>query len=91
MAAMATCRHGDSTTATSEHVVRVNGVESGLLNLDLAGVFQPKSRDSYSESHDVHTESPDAIMLPKVDCIEHITEVESATKLSLFVIIVLPL
>ena len=65
-AAIATCCRGDSFSAHSEHVVRVNGVESGLLNLDLSGVFR---------SCDFHGVSPDAIMLPKADTVEHIAEV----------------
>ena len=65
-AALATCRHGDSLSVHSEHVVRVNGVESGLLNLDLSGAFR---------SCDSHGVSPDAIMLPKTDTVDHIAEV----------------
>ena len=66
------CRHSDSQSAHSEHVVRVNGVESGLMHLDLAAVFQQGSHD---QSHDHHGGSPDAIMLPKADSVEHIAEV----------------
>lgn len=65
-AAIATCRHGDSLSAHSEHVVRINGVESGLMHLDLSSVFR---------SCDSHMVSPDAIMLPKVDSVDHIQEV----------------
>ena len=65
-AAIATCRRGDSLSTHSEYVVRVNGVESGLMHLDLSGVFR---------SCDDHMVSPDSIMLPKVDSVEHIQEV----------------
>ena len=56
------CRHSGSQSAHSEHVVRLNGVESGLMHLDLAAVFH-------------HGGSPDAIMLPKANSVEHIAEV----------------
>lgn len=65
-AAIATCRRGDSASRHSEHVVRVNGIDSGLLHFDLQAVFK---------SCDNHGVSPDAIMLPKVDTVEHIKEV----------------
>ncbi len=48
-------------------------MESGLLHLDLAAVFRPGSHD---QSHDHHGGSPDAIMLPKADSVEHIAEVK---------------
>lgn len=64
--AIATSRHGNSSTQLSEHVVRVNSIDSGLVNLDLREVF--KSCDS-------HKVSPDAVMLPKVETVEHVAEV----------------
>ena len=46
--------------------MRINGVGSGLMNLDLREVFR---------SCDSHGVSPDAIMLPKVESVEHVAEV----------------
>ena len=57
----------------SEHVVRINGVESGLMHHDLSAVF--RSHDASSWSHDLRSGSPDAVMLPKADSVEHIAEV----------------
>ena len=65
-AAIATSRHRNSASRLSEHVVRVNSVDSGLLHSDLRAVFR---------SCEGHMMSPDAIMLPKVDTIEHLMEV----------------
>ncbi|CAI8022751.1 Citramalyl-CoA lyase, mitochondrial [Geodia barretti] len=66
-AAIATSRRDDSQSSLSEHVVRVNGVGSGLMNLDLREVFR---------SCDSHGVSPDAIMLPKVESVEHVAELD---------------
>lgn len=55
-----------------ELVVRVNGVDSGLMGLDLEAVL--------GRSHDSRTEGgvsgiPDSIMLPKCDSTEHLRQV----------------
>ena len=56
-----TCR-GPNT----EHVVRVNGVDSGLLKADLSAVFAGKPSPD---------QLPDALMLPKVESVEHLQQV----------------
>ena len=50
-----------------ELVVRVNGVESGMMGQDLEAVV-----GGYS---DVDGEIPDSIMLPKCDSVEHLRQV----------------
>ena len=75
--AIATSRRGDSASALSEHVVRVNGVNSGLMNSDLREVFR---------SCDSHVMSPDAIMLPKVESAEHVAEVSNFKKINILTV-----
>ena len=53
-----------------ELVVRVNGVDSGLLGSDLEAVLG-RSRDSEEEGV-VSSKIPDSIMLPKCDSVEHL-------------------
>ena len=47
----------------SEYVIRVNGVESGLMSADLRAVFEAGPRE------------PDALMIPKCESIEHLQQV----------------
>ena len=49
-------------------MVRVNGVESGMMELDLAAVVGGAS--------DVPGEPPDALLLPKCDSVEHLRQVK---------------
>jgi len=75
--AIANCRVKGRPSAHCEHIVRVNDVESGLLPLDLEAVF--RSHDSTSWSHDLSHEPrgafPDALLLPKVESVEHLEQV----------------
>ena len=73
--AVANCRLSGSVSADAELVVRVNGVESGMLHQDLNALFGEGSHDPSSLSHDYKGGSPDAIMLPKVENVEHLLEV----------------
>lgn len=57
----------------AEKVVRVNAVDSGMIQADLAAIFG-KSHDQASESCD--RSKPDALMLPKVDSEEHLAELD---------------
>ena len=76
--AVANCRRPGSVSANAEVVVRVNGVESGMLHQDLDALFSHQgSHDPGSSSHDHKGGSPDAIMLPKVESVEHLLEVSS--------------
>ena len=61
----------------SEHVVRVNDAESGLLPLDLEAVFKSCDPASWSHdlSHDPRGVMPDALLLPKVETTEQLQEV----------------
>ena len=54
-----------------ELCVRVNGVDSGLMGLDIEAVFGGRSCDLGEEPSRI----PDSIMLPKCDSIEHLREV----------------
>lgn len=67
--AIASCRSSGLAGAKAEHVVRINGFESGLLHDDLEAVF--------AGSHDVDSANglPNAIMLPKCDSVEQLFEV----------------
>lgn len=58
---LSTCR-GPNT----EHVVRVNGNDSGLLGADLKAVFGGNPPPN---------KLPDALMLPKVESVEHLQQV----------------
>ena len=60
--------------------MRINGVESGMLQQDLAAVFARGSCDQAAKSHDHKSKShdpgePHAVLLPKVDSVEHLLEV----------------
>ena len=73
--AVANCRQPGRVSADAEVVVRVNGVESGMLHQDLDALFGGGSHDPSSPSRDYKSGSPDAIMLPKVESVEHLLEV----------------
>lgn len=60
--------------AHQELVVRVNGVESGLMDLDLGAVLG-RSHESTGEGEEVGGGVPDSIMLPKCDSVEHLRQV----------------
>eukprot|EP00731_Ephydatia_muelleri_P031540 Em0023g47a len=59
---LGTCR-----APNTEHVVRVNGSDSGLLDADLKAVFGGNPSPS---------KLPDALMLPKVENTEHLQQLE---------------
>ena len=61
--AIARCR---SVQCPSELVVRVNGVDSGMMRSDIEAIFDG-TRDPSSD--------PEALMLPKVESVEHLREV----------------
>lgn len=65
--AIAYCRSAAQVGSRAEHVVRINGFESGMVGNDLAAV--------YTGSCDSEDGLPDAIMLPKCDSAEQLAEV----------------
>ena len=75
--AIANCRMKGCPSVHSEHVVRVNDTESGLLPLDLEAVFKSCDPASWSHdlSHDPRGVMPDALLLPKVETTEQLQEV----------------
>ena len=54
----------------TEHAVRVNGVDSGLLSADLRAVFGGRP---------TLDKLPEALMLPKVDSVDHLQQVGNNT------------
>lgn len=60
-------------------MVRVNGVESGLLGEDLEAVF---GRSCGSSKEGGANGIPDSIMLPKCDNIEHLRQVYICRRVS---------
>ena len=71
--ALINCRLSGLPSLMSEHVVRINGFESGMLHSDLEAVFCDPS--GQSEGDDEVNGFPDAIMLPKCDSVEQLSEV----------------
>ena len=69
---MASTRESGRGGPHQELVVRVNGVDSGLMSLDLKAVLG-QSHDSGSNVGACRI--PDSIMLPKCDSVEHLREV----------------
>ena len=66
------CRSSGLASSASEHVVRINGFESGMLHSDLEAVFcDPAGRSE----KDAVNGFPHAIMLPKCDSVEQLSEV----------------
>ena len=63
--------HYRANGCSSELVVRVNGVESGMMVHDLDTVLS----GSGQEGGGVVNRRPDAIMLPKCDSVEHLQQV----------------
>ena len=63
--AIAQCHDGDSA---GELVVRVNGIDSGMMRADLEAVLDG--------SHDPSCD-PEALVLPKVESVEHLQEVRA--------------
>ncbi len=85
--AIVNCRSPASLSARGEHVIRINGVESGMLQEDLAAVFHRGSCIPTGKSHDLGIEShdaaePHALLLPKVDSVEHLLEVSQVVNRS---------
>ena len=64
--AISNCRTAESLSSRSEHAVRLNGVESGMLQADLGSVFGDRLTID---------DTPHALMLPKADSVEHLFEV----------------
>lgn len=67
--ALMNCR---SSGSLSELMVRINGFNSGMLHDDLKAIFCDPTRGS--EKDEVNG-FPNAIMLPKCDSIEQLSEV----------------
>ena len=72
MQALINCRSSGQPGSLSEHVVRINGFDSGMLHDDLEAVFcDPTGRSETDEVNSV----PHAIMFPKCDGVEQLSEV----------------
>lgn len=70
--AIINCRSSGLPSSKSEHIVRINGFESGMLHDDLEAVFCDPS--GMSERDELNG-FPHAIMLPKCDSVEQLLEV----------------
>ena len=71
--AVVDCRASGLPSAGAEHMVRINGFESGMLHDDLEAVFcDTTGRD---ETEDQVNGFPHAIMMPKCDSVEQLMEV----------------
>ena len=57
-----------------ELIIRINGIDSGLMELDLEAVFGNRSHDPSNEVNGL-SNIPDSIMLPKCDNVEHLRQV----------------
>ena len=74
---MVDCRASGLPSAWAEHMVRINGFESGMLHDDLEAVFCDTTgrRD---ETKDQVNGVPHAIMMPKCDSVEQLMEVRGS-------------
>ena len=78
--AVSHCRGDGCSGPNQELVVRINGIDSGLMSLDLEAVL--------GRSHDFSEEGvaegiPDSIMFPKCDSVEHLRQVRPELKVYL--------
>ena len=72
--AVINCRASGLPGALAEHVVRINGFESGMLHDDLEAIFSDTT--GRSETDQVKG-FPHAIMMPKCESVEQLMEVRN--------------